>query len=474
MAYKLKFTGATATATIAERIDLASSITLNANTGTNNLRVEIEFELDSLSATNTLCFAANFCRFQILNTGQISVQYRNQTNSLAAVTSTTGVISVGVRYVLALELSNVDRNARIFLDGVQVGIVASRWGTFTVDRLGLWPENSTFNGSLYRVTCYQNNVIVNDYNPSTVLADPNILVDEIGGNNGTMVNFPSDGSARVPYDDGGGSEDQDITIIAATQPTSAAAVSLSTGQVLNLVPAQHLVMSTPVNIAQAQGVLAQTANQVVQSTAIAIQAEQQLSTQLGEQFTVAVPANIQLSQELSVLTGEQLVTAQLVNIDQSGATDVTVNPASQVTISALVALSLNQQVSALPGIQVTNAQAIEIGSGKPAMVIEVLQGEQLTASDFVTVQIAQNAAAIAAQQLVSASAVPLSQALTLTLPEAQQRTLAARIVWGDKVIDPCKVRLTRKRSDFVLLKAENTFILNRQRQDFILRSKCNV
>lgn len=250
MAYKLKFTGATSSSTTAERVDLASSITLNANTGTDNLRVEIEFELDSLSATNTLCFAANFCRFQILNTGQISVQYRNQTNSLAAVTSATGVVSVGVRYVLALELSNVDRNARIFLNDVEVGMVASRWGTFTVDRFGLWPENSTFNGSLYRATCYQNNVIVNDYDPSASNGTGTTLIDTIGGNNGTLVNFPTDNSQWVFYESGGAANESTVSYDLGaidyavsgqiTAPAITATVSYDIGAIDYAVIAQQL------------------------------------------------------------------------------------------------------------------------------------------------------------------------------------------------------------------------------------------
>lgn len=96
------------------------------------------------------------------------------------------------------------------------------------------------------------------------------------------------------FDAGGGSTEQDITIIAATQPTSAAAVLLSTGQTLNLVPAQHLVISTPVNIAQTQGVLVQTANQVAQSTAIAVQAEQQLATPRRLSFTTPITRKVWL------------------------------------------------------------------------------------------------------------------------------------------------------------------------------------
>lgn len=58
--------------------------------------------------------------------------------------------------------------------------------------------------NLYRCKVWIDGVLAHDWNPSNRSLGGNILVDEVGGNHGTLVNFATDGSQWVYYDDGGG------------------------------------------------------------------------------------------------------------------------------------------------------------------------------------------------------------------------------------------------------------------------------
>lgn len=72
----------------------------------------------------------------------------------------------------------------------------------TLFRLSASTSTSTFSSMDFYYLHLTGFINSGKWNPSIVLANPTILVDENGVNNGTLKDFPLDGSARIYYDDG--------------------------------------------------------------------------------------------------------------------------------------------------------------------------------------------------------------------------------------------------------------------------------
>ena len=71
-----------------------------------------------------------------------------------------------------------------------------------------------FSGKLYGCKIYSDfneTVLVHNYDPSLSNGTGSVLIDSVGGNNGTLVNFPTDDSQWVFYDDGGGATTTQIS-----------------------------------------------------------------------------------------------------------------------------------------------------------------------------------------------------------------------------------------------------------------------
>ena len=73
----------------------------------------------------------------------------------------------------------------------------------------------------YYLKLFNNGVLAHNYDPSASNGTGTTLIDTVGGNNGTLVNFPSDNSQWVFYEDGGVAEQRSSTF------TSTASASAS-------------------------------------------------------------------------------------------------------------------------------------------------------------------------------------------------------------------------------------------------------
>lgn len=186
--------------TVNVAVNLSSDIT---QTASGNF--EIEFELDLIGTNGIVAQGA-------LPSGTNIIFFTTPTNLQLRISASqrnfTLPQSAAGRHVYRIVSNTAAGNIQVFQDGVSCGTTSGNtlWSIRTLVDLNN-VANRTF-GLYYFKVRDSSGALIHHYNPSIVLADPNILVDEIGGNNGTMVNFPADGSARVPYDDGTGGEEQ--------------------------------------------------------------------------------------------------------------------------------------------------------------------------------------------------------------------------------------------------------------------------
>jgi hypothetical protein len=164
------------------------------------------------------------------------------------------IIPLGIIYVernlyVFKRVSNV---VRMFVNGVDQGVS--------------WPDPRAFipnaffrhstasagdRSALYRVKLFNaDGDIIHDWNPSASNGTGSTLIDTVGGNNGTLVNFPTDDSQWVFY--GTPTDDVDSSI-AAAWPSLAVSVSQS----------QELPSGTTADIALTWPSLSVSANQSV-------------------------------------------------------------------------------------------------------------------------------------------------------------------------------------------------------------------
>jgi hypothetical protein len=143
--------------------------------------------------------------------------------------TTTGItgLSVGVDYKVSVNVrSGID--VRIYLDDVlqQTITTTETFADIPGFSIGDHPSGLSrpFRGDLKSFRILDNNSISSLYDPSASNGTGSTLIDTVGGNNGTLVNFPTDGSQWGFYD--APTDDVDSSI-AATWPSLAVSVSQS-------------------------------------------------------------------------------------------------------------------------------------------------------------------------------------------------------------------------------------------------------
>ena len=100
--------------------------------------------------------------------------------------------------------SSATNNISVYQSGVFCGAVTG--ASLFTSGLGsmLSFASSSRTGDLYYVEIYNNAILQHNYDPSASNGTGTTLIDTVGGNNGTLVNFPADNSQWVFYESGGG------------------------------------------------------------------------------------------------------------------------------------------------------------------------------------------------------------------------------------------------------------------------------
>lgn len=152
-----------------------------------------------------------------------------------------------------LYIDGVRTQVHLYIDGVYCGLLISHYNSTGPDI-----KFNSIGGALTnyaRMNLYSFDIVVNGvytvrYDPSASNGTGTILIDTVGGNNGTLVNFPSDNSQWVFYDDGGAANESTVNYDLGaidyavsgqiTAPANAASVSYDIGEIDYAVSAQQI------------------------------------------------------------------------------------------------------------------------------------------------------------------------------------------------------------------------------------------
>lgn len=133
-------------------------------------------------------------------------------------------------------------------DGVSCGVLGSSKNLFTINNL-FTLGSSTRIGDLYYLKITTNGTLAHNYDPSASNGTGTTLIDTVSGNNGALVNFPTDNSQWVFYDSGTANQSTVSYDLGAidyavssqiTAPAIAASVSYDIGAIDYAVSAQQL------------------------------------------------------------------------------------------------------------------------------------------------------------------------------------------------------------------------------------------
>lgn len=221
------------------RVDLTSTIFIGATVGDY---IEFDIEANSGNSNGNYRIAAGFqSGFNaILEVGTTQVFFRPDNQSNTTFNTNYTQPSIGQRFTLRLE--RVSSGVwECFINGGTIG-TASNANDFRVIQFGDFDitRNEAFQGKFYRVTASTNGgaSVTNDWNKQTLSGtNDTVFPDTAGGNDGTLVNFPTDNSQWVFYDDGQGGGD---TLIPTLIPSGEVVGTPSVTNLLQLVEANAI------------------------------------------------------------------------------------------------------------------------------------------------------------------------------------------------------------------------------------------
>ena len=197
-------------------------------------------------------------------------------------------------------------------------------------------------GLLFGVRFYDNGVLINDWSPdasdhSNTGQQP-ILVDTVGSNDATGVNFATDGSAWIDLG-GAAGEEQDLTLVNAAQSSSATLLTASQAFVGQSINAEQLTTASLLSITSAgsQTVVIVNAAQVTDATTVSV----------DQAFdTVATSAEQSTTASVILIPDQDAFT--LVNAAQTTSSDIIEASQAFITVAALSEQNTIASISFIP------------------------------------------------------------------------------------------------------------------------------
>tara|TARA_Y100000114_G_C11760930_1_gene329684 strand:- start:659 stop:1855 length:1197 start_codon:yes stop_codon:yes gene_type:complete len=184
MAFYLEFDGAN------DRVSLASGVAM-----ADGISIDIDFEYGGDNGDILSGFISNNPgRWALLITGGGNLAFFSGTSGT---TTGTATLVAGTRYTVNLSYSG--GVASVSLDE-NPDITATPSALLPLTQI----DNGILTMGLYGLSIGVGGSVIHNYDPSASNGTGSILPDTVGGNDGTLVNFPTDDSQWVFYDDGGG------------------------------------------------------------------------------------------------------------------------------------------------------------------------------------------------------------------------------------------------------------------------------
>lgn len=229
--------------------------------------------------------------------------------------------------------------------------------------------------NLYRMKVWIDGVLAHDWNPSNRSLGDSVLVDEVGGNHGTLMNFATDGSQWVYYDDGGAPVDYPVELLAT------AAITLPAEKIGQAVAGLNAAAAAAVaahKIAQAQ--LAVNASQSASLTANKI--GQSLLPVSASSIATATAgkigfgaASLNANADINLISGNVIVVEASINFNAAASIGLSgqKRAAGSVAFSSAANIQISDRKTGTANVNLTAASAASFSATKLGAAAASLQ-----------------------------------------------------------------------------------------------------
>lgn len=392
MAYLLRFDGSD------DNVDLTSPISATGD----GVLAEIDFVYQGAS-NDVICGGTSFSDYwRIDKDNQFRISIAGSATNLTINTP----LVVGERYTLRL----VRTGSSVVVEdesGVALTPAANfNSNPFVIDKIGSFHNGSS--NLVMDLYGFKANNGANNYSPSASNGTGQILPDTVGGNDGTLVNFPTDDSQWVFYYDGSEPEPvaQPVSLITAEVKNEALTLPISEALSVNLLTGEHVTNSYVLNLVSSQVgnatiseerhqasmlTVEQTASQSVISIAAEHRSEAQILTPIqqqrlnsivAQQVEQALSASLSSIQALTFVVAEEIQYAAPLTVEQYTGQLITLIVAEQREGTQTLLVSEVNKLDLVTAEQASDAQALSI---KDLQKIKTIEVEQLTEAEILHV-----------------------------------------------------------------------------------------
>lgn len=443
MAYYLAFDGTS------NKVELPSGLTLS------NAGNYIEFDVEFTAGDNTQFIFGNksnsFDQFLIYDT----TRWRLRVFS--------GIAELFIPLPTGRTLLRFERTAsgyELFYDGVSQGTFSQPAG-FSPTLVGSWAGGNAFADiALYTLVRGTSSSILNDYNKQTLNgSNDTTLPDTVGGNDGTLVNFPADDSQWIFYDDGGGAVEQPVVSVNAEEVHQANTLSISAFNSVSSVIAEQVESANIIDVFLSQLTSSIQAQERHDATALNIEqsAAQSVNSLTAEQIEQANLIGISQSLPVNSVQAQENQQANTLTIEQSAGQSIILNTAQQAEQATVLSLAQQQalahivaeQLSAASVTDVSTLQAVTMIIAKESHQASTLNVEQYT-GQLVTL--------ITAEQKNEAQTLLISEVSAIDVLQAEQFTNAETMAFSQvqRLTQITAEQLTEAQLLTILTSGDNT------------------
>ncbi len=333
-------------------------------------------------------------------------------------------------------------------DGLGHTIIANVSDNIELGRLGSRLNFiDTWNAGVKSLKITRGASTLNNYDPSASNGTGQILTDTVGGNDGTLVNFPTDDSQWIFYDDGGGAVEQPVVSVSAEELHQANTLSISAFNSVSSVIAEQIESANLIDVFLSQLASGIQAQERHDATALNIEqsASQSVNSLTAEQIEQANLVDISQSLLVNSVQAQENQQANTLTVEQSAGQSITLNTAQQIEQATVLSLAQQQALAHIVAEQLSNASVTDASNLQAVTMIiaeeshhaNTLNVEQYT-GQFVTLITAEqkNEAqtllisevsaidVLQAEQVMNAETIAFSQVQRLTQITAEQLTEA--------------------------------------------------
>lgn len=380
-------------------------------------------------------------------------------------------VSANTRYKVRGEFDGSD--IRLFFDGVQVDSVTGRNllitdGVTHLSVAGVRAANTTGNKlsagtKLYSAKFYNDaaqGTLARSYTKETLVGSNDTeYTEQANSQHGTLVNFPTDDSQWIFYDDGGGAVEQPVVSVNAEEVHQANTLSISAFNSVSSVIAEQVESANLIDVFLSQLASSIQAQERHDATALNIEqsAAQSVNSLTAEQIEQANLIGISQSSLVNSVQTQENQQANTLTIEQSAGQSIALNTAQQVEQATVLSLAQQQalahivaeQLSAASVTDVSNLQAVTMIIAEESHQANTLNVEQYT-GQFVTL--------IAAEQKNEAQTLLISEVSAIDVLQAEQVTNAETMAFSQvqRLTQITAEQLTEAQLLTILTSGDNT------------------